>query len=749
MIYAPKEEFIVTLKNVDDLDQFYIDMENIQGHNLNIPEREIECVDRRLISRNTHYLLTTKEAEQISQDPRVESVSIPFRRLPLIVDQVFGESFAIGEMSIGFDDQPTSVTQSSNNWDKSIAALTGFERNWALYRCSLEDNISNWGDNGNTTISGTVEFDATGKNVDIIICDGCINTSHIDFNTRFVNYNWFQHDAELGITNNPNGPTYLYDVPAEIGGHGTESASCALGTYFGFAKDANLYNLRYDDEYTDRNSLFDYVRIFHKNKTINPLTGIKNPTIINNSWGYVTTGIQNWFFDIRSVSYRGNTITPQSLGNAFVYGGVSGVCSSIGRIAQLSSMAPSSGNRITTGASTATVTAISYVERGTSNLTATTTATTGYAFFGNYKVTLPFNITYLGTTFSDLYINAKGFVTFGTSAQDSITGLGYREGDSPSLPKIMIGSSIMNSTERVWTGVSGTAGSRTYTIRAEQTDDAVALGEIVIGQSNIIWEMTFYEATPTQIDLHIVANAQYRAEFTQAQLNNYGIVTGNDNIFPVSEPSMDADITDAINNGIIFVGAAGNSSKKQDVSGGQDYNNSFISPIVQWSFSPFYYHRGGSPYSSLGVITVGAVSAHVLEPKAEFSDCGPRIDMYAPGENIVSAYYSGNSAITRINGTSFASPHVCGILACALERNPHWSPAQATNYIKGIAKKGKMQSTSGGYTDQTDLQSTSSNFAYYRRERAADGNVYPRNIQSYRPSTGQVYPRTKIVRYGV
>jgi hypothetical protein len=307
----------------------------------------------------------------------------------------------------------------------------------------------------------------------------------------------------------------------------------------------------------------------------------------------------------------------------------------------------------------------------------------------------------------------------------------------------------MNSTERVWTGVSGTAGSRTYTIRAEQTDDAVALGQIVIGQSNIIWEMTFYEATPTQIDLHIVANAQYRAEFTQAQLDNYGIVTGNDNRFSVSEPSMDADITDAINNGIIFVGAAGNSSKKQDVSGGQDYNNSFISPIVQWSFSPFYYHRGGSPYSSPGVITVGAISAHVLEPKAEFSDCGPRIDMYAPGQNIVSAYYSGNSAITRIDGTSFASPHVCGILACALERNPHWSPAQATDYIKGIAKKGKMQSTSGGYTDQTDLQSTSSNFAYYRRERAADGNVYPRNIQSYRPSTGQVYPRTKIVRYGV
>lgn len=745
MIHSPSEEFIVTLKDASDLDQFYIDMENMQGHCEHIPAREVECVNRRLVSRNTHYLLTTEEVEKIRQDPRVASVTIPVHRLPVNA-HLFGQSTLISEMTASPDDQTLSVTQSSDFWDRG-SGLTGSVRNWALYRCSLEQNIENWGYDGNPSLSGSVVFDATGKNVDIIICDGCINVSHIDFSTRFINYNWFQHDAELGITNNPNGSTYLYDVPDEVGGHGTEVSSSALGTYFGFAKDANLYNLRFT--YTDSANLYDYVRMFHKHKLINPETGVKNPTIVNSSWGFVTENMDNWIYDVRSIHYKGTDITPESLGNLLDYRGVSGVCSNYARIAQLFSIAPGSGNRIVTvDAASATVTSIPYVEYGTVDLTPSTVPTTGNSLYGNHQVILPFNITYLGNTYLNVYVNAKGFVTFGAGAADYIPGLGDRQGFGPFFPKIMIGADVLSSIDRIWTGVSGTTGSRKYIIRAEQTYDAVANHSAEVGSSNIIWEMTFYEATPTQIDLHIISNAQYKAEFTQAQLDSYGIITGNEYILPFTDYGVNADLSDAINDGIIFVCAAGNSSHKQDVFGGDDYDNSIICPTLTYTFDPFYYHRGGSPYSAPGVITVGASSANKLEPKAGFSDCGPRIDLYAPGQNIVCANYSGNSAITRVDGTSFASPHVCGILACALERNPHWNAAQATEYIKGIAKKGVMQSTSGGYTDTTDLLAPSSNFAYYRRERLADGRVYPRENQSYRPSTGQLYPRTKIVRYG-
>ena len=64
------------------------------------------------------------------------------------------------------------------------------------------------------------------------------------------------------------------------------------GNTQGWARDANIYNINFHpagsgyggnswDEY-----LWDYVRYFHKNKPVNTSTGRRNPTIMNNSWGY-------------------------------------------------------------------------------------------------------------------------------------------------------------------------------------------------------------------------------------------------------------------------------------------------------------------------------------------------------------------------------------------------------------------------------------------------------------------------------
>ena len=68
-------EYIVTLKDYKDLDDFYNDMES-PGGNLYIPHRAVDVYNRRPISRNTHYLLTDQEADQIRNDPRVEAVTL-------------------------------------------------------------------------------------------------------------------------------------------------------------------------------------------------------------------------------------------------------------------------------------------------------------------------------------------------------------------------------------------------------------------------------------------------------------------------------------------------------------------------------------------------------------------------------------------------------------------------------------------------------------------------------------------------
>jgi len=70
-------EYVITLKEHQDLDAFYEDMET-PGGNLYIPGRAIEVAARRPISRNTHYYLTEIEAKQIKDDPRVESIDLTY-----------------------------------------------------------------------------------------------------------------------------------------------------------------------------------------------------------------------------------------------------------------------------------------------------------------------------------------------------------------------------------------------------------------------------------------------------------------------------------------------------------------------------------------------------------------------------------------------------------------------------------------------------------------------------------------------
>ena len=64
------KEYIVTCKTHEDLQSLYDDMET-PGGSLHIPDRAVELLQRRNISRNTHYMLTEAEANEISQDSRV------------------------------------------------------------------------------------------------------------------------------------------------------------------------------------------------------------------------------------------------------------------------------------------------------------------------------------------------------------------------------------------------------------------------------------------------------------------------------------------------------------------------------------------------------------------------------------------------------------------------------------------------------------------------------------------------------
>jgi subtilisin family serine protease len=168
--------------------------------------------------------------------------------------------------------------------------------------------------------------------------------------------------------------------------------------------------------------------------------------------------------------------------------------------------------------------------------------------------------------------------------------------------------------------------------------------------------------------------------------------------------------------------------------------------------------RGTSPTANdttMPNICVGAVDANSTDQKSYFSDCGPGVDIWAPGTNILSSYLSGASDprntsyfFGKINGTSMASPQVCGVLACALEVYPDMTPTQAKAYIVGIAKANQLTVTSGGPADIRDTQGAPNLFLYYKKERESLGHVSPKINYQIRPSLGVAYPRTRMKRYG-
>jgi subtilisin family serine protease len=93
-------------------------------------------------------------------------------------------------------------------------------------------------------------------------------------------------------------------------------------------------------------------------------------------------------------------------------------------------------------------------------------------------------------------------------------------------------------------------------------------------------------------------------------------------------------------------------------------------------------------------ITVGATTN--TDARASFSNFGTCVDIFAPGQNITSAWYTSDSATNTISGTSMASPHVAGAAALVLSANPSWTPAQVKNYLISNATTGVVTSPGSG-----------------------------------------------------
>lgn len=161
---------------------------------------------------------------------------------------------------------------------------------------------------------------------------------------------------------------------------------------------------------------------------------------------------------------------------------------------------------------------------------------------------------------------------------------------------------------------------------------------------------------------------------------------------PTALTAENADLQDAINDGVICFWSAGNTYRRIVNPAHVDYNNTMtIGGIV--------YYTNRFEYSTAGVIVVGNMRSNRV--KSPTSVAGPGIDLWAPGDLTFTAGLDNtttiadprglnNDKLQAFGGTSGACPVAAGIAASLAEVWPSATNATMKAYLQSAAKSGRM-----------------------------------------------------------
>ena len=198
-------QYIVTLKQRDQLDGFYADMKS-GGYT---------CVNKRPISRATHYDLTESQADTIAGDSRVLAVELHPDENPNIV---FGPDGYVN------NEVPAAA---AGDFYKGLTTDSG-DYQWGHLHCAGDDAQRRKGSWGSGSVVDTVEWFNNGKHVDVVICDDNAAYDCQDWHstldpasTRYVQYDWYaNHNSQVlggidddGYTSGPSN-CLLYTSPS-------------------------------------------------------------------------------------------------------------------------------------------------------------------------------------------------------------------------------------------------------------------------------------------------------------------------------------------------------------------------------------------------------------------------------------------------------------------------------------------------------------------------------------------------------
>jgi len=159
------------------------------------------------------------------------------------------------------------------------------------------------------SISGTYKSCWTGKNIDIVSIEvyrdstlyNNFHNTHPDFKkfdnlsqSKFVRTNW------TGLISSLN--TAQLSTNLLLTSHAIGVLSAAAGVYSGYAKNSSI-RVMYLESFLPATANINSVISWHNSKTINPETGLKNPTILIHEYQYINPSVFYKIDDILSITY--------------------------------------------------------------------------------------------------------------------------------------------------------------------------------------------------------------------------------------------------------------------------------------------------------------------------------------------------------------------------------------------------------------------------------------------------------------
>ncbi len=336
------QAFTVAIKDPADWQEMhdYIINENeIDG----IPNRRIDCkAEMPFSTKRAVYQISAEEAEVLRQHPKVEWVEESSTHNPICLEQrKFDEEFDRHIDTNRFKDSNIRHKRAGGDPTPIDNSLLDFTQ-WGLHRHGYKDDPFG----SEIDANADIRYALTGKNVDVVIMDTGIRWDHpeflkpgvatfVDKNSTRVRDILIHGASEYGIDweaeglISPGSSPYTNYTVANVlesssfngSWHGSHVGGTAAGNQFGAAFEANIWSIacvdRSDVGWAEPSDGFDYIKVWHKNKPINPETGRRNPTIVNCSWGhrqFVRDDLSS------SATFRGTTYTDggdEYLGEAY------------------------------------------------------------------------------------------------------------------------------------------------------------------------------------------------------------------------------------------------------------------------------------------------------------------------------------------------------------------------------------------------------------------------------------------------